>query len=229
MSTRIGIVSEGISDYWTLKHIVERYLRDCDVYTIPLKPKVTTKGKQEGFGTWQGVFDYISGSDENKLIIEAVNEGCHFVIIQIDTDVCEQYGVDKNPKDSGQLWVQVKEKLEERIHSDFDKSILLFAICIDELECWLIPFVSTDKVKCNNTDRCLNILNKNIKPIGTIDKHNKNCIAARKVYDTILSNKKKPKDIADCAQYNYGFQEFIKQLDQVKSTLQKEQTVENGE
>jgi soluble cytochrome b562 len=44
-----------------------------------------------------------------------------------------------------------------------------------------------------------------------------------------LSKKKKPKDIADCAQYNYGFQEFIKQLDQVKSTLQKEQTVENGE
>jgi soluble cytochrome b562 len=57
------------------------------------------------------------------------------------------------------------------------------------------------------------IFNTNIKSIGAIDKH----------------NKKKPKDIADCAQYNYGFKEFIKQLDQVKSTLQKEQTVENGE
>lgn len=95
MSTKIGIVSEGISDYWALKHIVERYLKEYDVYTIPLQPKITVKGKQDGFGTWQGVFSYISGSDEQKLIVEAIYEGCKFVIIQIDTDVCEQYGIKK--------------------------------------------------------------------------------------------------------------------------------------
>lgn len=32
MSTKIGIVSEGISDYWALKHIVERYLKEYDVH-----------------------------------------------------------------------------------------------------------------------------------------------------------------------------------------------------
>lgn len=52
MSHKIGIVCEGISDYKILKHIVERYLRDYDVYTIPLKPKshhrVSKKGLVHG-------------------------------------------------------------------------------------------------------------------------------------------------------------------------------------
>ena len=63
MSNKIGVVCEGISDYKIIRHIVERYLRDYDVYTIPLKPKLTAQGKQEGFGTWQGVLNYIAGDD----------------------------------------------------------------------------------------------------------------------------------------------------------------------
>ena len=94
MSTKIGVVCEGVSDFKIIKHIVERYLRDYDINTIPLKPKMTAQGKQDGYGTWQGVFKYISGEDQ--LIIEAVNEGCKYIIIQIDTDVCEEYGVNKD-------------------------------------------------------------------------------------------------------------------------------------
>ena len=89
MSTKIGIVSEGVSDFFILKHIVERYLKEKDVYTIPLKPKVTSKNKQEGFGTWQGVFDYIKGDD--NLIVEAVKEGCEYVVVQIDTVVSMEW------------------------------------------------------------------------------------------------------------------------------------------
>ena len=81
MSTKIGIVSEGVSDYFILKHIIERYLKEKDVYTIPLKPKISAQNKQAGYGTWQGVFDYIKGDD--SLIVEAVKEGCEFVVVQI--------------------------------------------------------------------------------------------------------------------------------------------------
>ena len=49
MSTKIGIVSEGASDFLVLKHIVDRYLKEYDVYTIPLKPKLTIKGRQIQF------------------------------------------------------------------------------------------------------------------------------------------------------------------------------------
>lgn len=219
MSTKIGIVSEGISDYWALKHIVERYLKVYDVYTIPLQPKITVKGKQDGFGTWQGVFSYISGSDEQKLIVEAIYEGCKFVIIQIDTDVCEQYGIKKDTTNMELFWEQVKNKLSESVYSDFDKSVLIYAICINELECWLIPFVCAEKDKCTNINQCLHIVNRSIKSKGSIDKDNKNSDTARQLYKYILDQKKKPKEIAGCAQNNLGFRKFIDQLEYIKEVL----------
>lgn len=213
---KIGIVSEGASDFFVLKHIVERYLKEYDVYTIPLKPKLTRKGKQEGFGTWQGVFSYISGRDKDQLIVEAVKEGCRFVVIQIDTDVCEEYGVAKNLEQFSDIWEQVKNKLRESVHPDFPQELLLFAICIQELECWLIPFVSSDNKDCSNVDRCLNIVNKQIRTRGVIDKDNKNSDAAQRLYRFILEQKRKPKEIAACAEFNYGFKMFIEQLEKIK-------------
>ncbi len=217
MSHKIGIVGEGVSDYLILKQIVERYLRDVDVYTIPLKPKIKHKGKQDGYGTWQGVFDYISGSDQ--LILEAISEGCRYVIIQIDTDVCESYDLKKDITDLPAFYNSVKDKLASCVHPDFDIDKAIFAVCIHEIECWLIPFVSSDIAKCTNVDRCLNILNRNVRTIGVIDKENKHCDAAVAVYEKILKNKKKAKDIYAVAQFNYGFQKFIEQLDYIKERL----------
>ena len=71
MSKKIGIVSEGVSDYYVLKHIISRYLKEQDVYTIPLNPK-QDKGKQVGFSGWQGVLNYISGMDEKYLFVESL-------------------------------------------------------------------------------------------------------------------------------------------------------------
>lgn len=217
MSVKIGIVSEGVSDFFILKHIVERYLKNKDVYTIPLKPKVSTQNKQVGYGTWQGVFDYIKGED--NLIVEAIKEGCEYVVVQIDTDVCDLYGVEKNLNDIQAFWNAVKDKLSESVHPDFPQDRLLFAICIHEIECWLIPFVSSNKNECENTDRCLNIVNKLIRTEGSIDKDNKNCLQAQRLYNSILSKKRKPKEIVECSQFNYGFAKFVEQMDEVAMIL----------
>lgn len=219
MSTKIGIVSEGVSDYFILKHIVERYLKEKDVYTIPLKPKVTSKNKQEGFGTWQGVFDYIKGDD--NLIVEAVKEGCEYVVVQIDTDVSSQYGVENNSDDVQAFWTAIKDKLIGSVHPDFPKDKLIFAICIQEIECWLIPFVSTIENECQNTDRCLNIVNRHIRTKGSIDKQNKNSQQAQRLYQYILGQKKKPLEIKDCSRYNFGFKKLIGQLDEFCAVLEQ--------
>lgn len=221
MSTKIGIVSEGASDFWALQHIVERYLKDSDVYTIPLKPRITPAGRQDGFGSWQGVFEYISGTDEDKLIIEAQNEDCRFVIIQIDTDVCNEYGIEKDLSDHNLFHNNIRQKLLHSIHADFNKSIVVFAICIHELECWLLPFVCTQD-KCTIVDNCLNSVNRAIRTRGSIDKGNKNCDAARRLYQYIFNFKKKPRDIKECAEHNFGFKSFIEQLDAIKEILEQE-------
>ena len=217
MSTKIGVVCEGVSDFKIIRHIVERYLRDNEVYTIPLKPKITAQGKQQGYGTWQGVFKYISGDDQ--LIVEAVNEGCKYIIIQIDTDVCEEYGVCGDLTNLENLYNNVKNKLNDNLHIEINRDAVIYAICINEIECWLIPFISTSDEDCSNNNRCLNVVNKHIRSLGTIDKDNKNCIKAQTLYEEILSKKKKSKDIFMASRFNYGFSHFIDRLDSIKEQL----------
>ena len=213
MSRKIGIVSEGVSDYRVLNHIISRYLKELDVYTIPLNPK-QNKGKQIGFSGWQGVLNYISGTDEKNLFIEALKEDCEYVVVQIDTDVCAEYGVEHLTDDLPQLWKNVCNNLSNRIPTDFDKSKLIFAISIDETECWLIHFVDDNKKNCENIDRCVNLVNKSIKKQNLfIDRDNKNSDGAKSAYEYILKQKKKPKDIKECSEYNYGFKKLIEQLD----------------
>ena len=228
MSIKIGIVSEGVSDYWVLKHIVSRYLKDFDINTIPLKPKVTSMGKQDGFGSWQGVFKYISGEDDEKLVVEAQKEGCQFIIIQIDTDVCEEYDIKKDTSDIEAFYSNVKDILYNKIHEEFDKSTALFAICIHDLECWLIPFVSTENKKCSILDNCINTVNTAIRTKGSIDPENKNHAKAQRLYESILKKKKKPREIKECSEYNFGFKSFVDQLDNVRKILVQDATTEKG-
>ncbi|MFI3263151.1 MAG: hypothetical protein R3Y26_09630 [Rikenellaceae bacterium] len=168
---KIGIVAEGISDYWVLKHIVERVLRNKDPFVIPLQPKVQANGKQGGYGGWKEVFNYIQAKD---YIVElAQKEGCQYVIVQLDTDVSVEYGVDK-VDEKEVLYNNVVNVVNSTVHEEFDKSRLIYAICIDSLECWLIPFVTTNTNDCNKISNCVNVVNKYIKAsLGTIDKDQK--------------------------------------------------------
>lgn len=53
--------------------------------------------------------------------------------------------------------------------------------------------------------------------IDPLPNGNKNSQGAQKTYNTILKNLKKPKEIEECAQYNYGFKYFIQQLKTIKT------------
>ena len=146
--------------------------------------------------------------DEKNLFVEALKEDCEYVVVQIDTDCCADYGVEHQTEDLAVLWKSVCENLTNRIPSDFDKSKLIFAISIDETECWLIPFIDSNKKNCENIDRCMNL-------VLFIDPDNKNSDGAKSAYDYILKQKKKPKEIKECSEYNYGFKKLIEQLDNI--------------
>ena len=216
MSKKIGIVSEGVSDFWVLRHIITRYLKDKDLWVLPLNPKQTKDGKQDGPGGWGLVVKYLEDK-EKKLMVEALKEDFEYIVVQIDTDVCEEYGVKHDLTDMGAFWKNVCDNLSNRLPEDFDRSKLIFAICIDEIECWLIPFVDTNRKDCESTNRCVNIVNKNIKGKDLfIDAGNKNSDGAKSAYDYILKQKKKPKDIKECSVHNYDFTLFIEQLDKME-------------
>ena len=219
MSKKIGIVSEGVSDFWVLRHIITRYLKDQDLWILPLNPKQTKDGKQEGPGGWGIVMKYIE-DEEKKLIVEALKEDFEYIVIQIDTDVCEEYGVKHNLTDIESFWENIRENLSNRLPEDFDRNKLIFAICIDEIECWLIPFVDNNKKNCEKTSSCVKLVNKGIRNKNLfIDANNKNSEGAKNAYDFILKQKKKQQEIKVCSEYNYGFKKLIEQLD--KTNIEK--------
>lgn len=215
MSKKIGIVSEGVSDFWVLRHIITRYLKDQDLWVLPLNPKQTKDGKQDGPGGWGLVITYLEDR-EKELIVEALKEDFEYIVVQIDTDVCEEYGTEHDLADINIFWNNICANLSNRLPEDFDKNKLIFAICIDEIECWLIPFIDNNKRNCENTSRCVTIVNRSLRGKDLfIDADNKNSDGAKSAYDFILKQKKKPKEIKACSLYNYGFKKFIEQLDKI--------------
>lgn len=153
------------------------------------------------------------------MIVEAVKEGCRFVIVHIDTDVRDQYGVSVDFSSPEELHNNVKAKLIAHIHPEFDKNLLIFAIAIHETECWLIPFLTDENKICTKIDSCVNVVNRLLKGSGSIDKDNKNAEQVRPIYQNILKQKRKAKDIKAASNFNFGFKVFINTLDRIKEEL----------
>lgn len=83
------------------------------------------------------------------------------VIVQIDTDVCEQPGFDVHRREDGRELTEAElaERCAARLRReivehdpDADLTRVVFATCVNELECWLLLHLSDRKPK---TTGCL--------------------------------------------------------------------------
>ena len=128
------------------------------------------------------------------------------------------YHVEDNPPPS-----DVKGLIESRIHTDIDREIIIYAVCIHTLECWLIPFITDNNGKCLKINNCIRTVNNEIssqhKNINVLDKNSTN---SKNAYQFILKKKKKVDDIKKCAEYNIGFQKFLEQLENIKLNNEEE-------
>lgn len=212
---KIGFVTEGHTDYWVLKHIVANFLKskNLELEPVQLQPKTAGEGILK-YGTWHNVFEYIS--KEEYIIDLAQKEECQYIIVQLDTDVAgnpDGYLITK-PKESGDLYDAVVAAIMNKTHQNFDKAQIIPAVCIESLECWLIPFVTNTSKKCQKTANCCNAINQELRGLNLfIDCQKKGDASA--AYDHILKQKKKAKDIKDCSIHNLGFSKFIEKLESI--------------
>lgn len=216
-----GVICEGPSEYRIIRYLTERYLGD-ECVVNPEHPKINNRGTQVGYGGWLNVLNHCT-EDKFKDILN-FND---YIIVQIDTDTCElvNYDVKRNKADGTvktdeELYHDICERILKNIDSEkheFFKDKIIFAICFDETECWLLPIYYTDKTKCNKNN-CLFKLNQKVtaQNLVAIPEKDKNSPEAIKTYNAILKNIKKVKDITNYSQYNYGFKKFIEQLDDIK-------------
>lgn len=167
--TNIGIISEGISEYHIIKHIVERYLGEDNYSLNQIQPKIKKQGqqeKQDDFGGWLEVLNYCTEEKFDEILL--FND---YIIIQIDTDTCEltNYDVKKLKSDGSaktdkELYKDICERIKKGISETkrlLYNNKLIFAICFNETECWLLPIYYTDNTKCNTTN-CIFKLNQKI-------------------------------------------------------------------
>ena len=223
----IALICEGVSEIKILTYIINRYLGD-DVSVNPIQPSIKLshgQEKQDDEGGWLQVLNHCTDTVINNIM--AVND---YLVIQIDTDACIQANYDVEIYNENHLRVtdsvlydrvcaRLKRDISEEVWNKYSNQIM-FAICFDETECWLLPlYYENDAKKRCATTNCIYILNQKLQKEGMgIPKEKKNSPEVVKVYHEVMK-KMKRKDIPYISQYNWGFQKFIEQMDVIKEEI----------
>lgn len=205
----IAVICEGVSEFNILNHIVSRYTENN--FLNPIQPKINSlKETQANDGGWSRVLDHCTDEDLEKIFM--MND---YLIIQIDTDSshikpydvphCHKNGTAKSHR---RLHAEIKVRLMKNLSYDIRRKYLhriFFAVCHNEIECWLMPVFYTDSKACK-THNCIKVLNqalsrKNLKGIAETDKNSPH---ARDAYKSIFKLMKKREVIERMSDQSYG-------------------------
>ena len=178
--TNFGLITEGLTDQIVIETILAGYFNNPDIDIRPLQPErdKDDENKSHNYGGWSQVFAYYE-SNNFKEAFQFID----YIIIQIDTDVSEDYNIAKQDENGEftpqQLIAKVIEKFRDGIGEDFyntNQQKIIFAISVHSIECWLLPLYYTDKQKKAKCKNCLNTLNYELSKQHkfTIDKKAKN-------------------------------------------------------
>jgi hypothetical protein len=211
--TLFGLIAEGETDHAVLENILLGISGEdiSDEITI-LQPDIdeTTKGTLQEFGGWYNVFQYCLSEDFRDSF-----QRVQYVVIQIDTDVSEHIHYDiKQTDEFGKKLIpevlveQIKEKFEQIIVKEFGQEFLqnhqdriLFAISVDEIECWLLPLYYTDNTK-SKTNNCNHKLHQKA---GKFEKNYNE-------YDKISKDFRKSKILMKTYQENPSLKIFVESV-----------------
>lgn len=161
-----GFIVEGPTDSAVLENILTGFFNDSDLITRQVQPQLDETGSRQATsqpGGWFKVLDFCR-SDAFPGLFEQND----FVVIQIDTDRSEDVHFEiKQKNEAGEnlqvseLVAAVKNRIKSLIINKFGQNLmdeiaarLLFAISVNELECWLLPLVRTDKM-AGATNNCI--------------------------------------------------------------------------
>lgn len=216
----IAVICEGVSEFNILNHIVSRYTGEHVLNAV--QPKINRqKETQAEEGGWSRVLDHCT--DE---VLENIFQLNDYLIIQIDTDAShiKPYDISHNFSDGSskshkRLHAEIKARLMREISSTTRKKYLhriFFAICHNEIECWLLPLFYSDSRACK-TNNCIKALNMALskKNLNGIPDTDKNSPFARDAYKAIFKIMKKREIIERMATNSYGFKSLLNGLDTI--------------
>ncbi len=200
-----ALISEGITDRPIIEAIVAAFFDKEFAGQYPLINLIQPKPKE--YGGWMKVLDYCT-SEEFKGAF-TLNE---YVIIQIDSDRHADKGYDVQKSASTNELIQaIQKRIIEKIGEEFytkNARKILFAVCVDMIECWLLPFYATATAHQPKEKGCCPALNQYLKKQGyTLDCTNDS--GGTKFYEKAAKGIAKKKIFYPAYKKNSSLQYFV--------------------
>jgi len=209
-----GLIAEGPTDHSVLENILVGHFDDPDLTVRPLQPLLDATDASQRQGGWTQVLAYCQSS-----LFQSAFEQNDYLVVQMDTDRLNEKPFELDLKCPPETLVsQVVSRLESLMETSFEadflkkyRSRMLFAIAVDELECWLLPLFYSDK-NTAATNNCLHKLNMQLakQKQPTINPKAK----SPKHYDQLSRPFCRVKKLQDAASQNPSFQMFVENLTQ---------------
>lgn len=221
---RFSIISEGSTDFRVLKTILESFFVDSEINSlVPVLDASTLKTAKDEHGSWTKIPEYLKSN-----FLEDALVNTDFLVIQIDTDVCEESGFDVSPKtlaDSNEedFYNLVKGKIIEWI-DDFEAKTysyyqekFIFAIAIHSLECWLIAYYcKNSELKIKRTKNGFEHLQRALQRDKKIHLSEPKDPA---IYEELAIPFRKKKHHAQARNYSYSLDKFMCQLEDIENKV----------
>ncbi|WP_428662492.1 hypothetical protein [Runella sp.] len=206
-----GLIAEGVTDHVVLENILIGYFNDPDLVVRQLQPLRDATNELKGFGNWYNVFEYCKSTVFKDAFIQI-----DYFVIQIDTDCAHEKNYDVPPihgESTAQFIERIIDKFVRLILDSFGnefyeshKDKILFAVSVDEIECWLLPLYYTDKTR-TAVNNCLHKLNQSLGKLKkeTINPSRKDA----KIYEKLSRDYCKTKILKASYPHNPSFNYFV--------------------
>lgn len=232
--TTFALITEGQTDQAVLDNILHGFFEEeIEVHHIQPPEDATDHSRWDGHASWTLVKKYCELEEFGNAA--QYND---YVVIQIDSDVCEKSGFDVPKTENGRevpteelvekIGIKIIEWIGEDIYNTF-KNKIIFAICVHSLECWLLPiFFENNSPKSTRTKNCLDHLNRELRRqnLTAIPQESKDY----RVYDRLSGKFSRKKHLEKLHSKNPSLKIFVESL-QSLPPIESEQdpTEETGE
>ncbi|MBA3546530.1 MAG: hypothetical protein H0T76_08615 [Nannocystis sp.] len=163
-----AIIAEGITDQVVIKNLLLGIHADQDEepFVTFEQPRLDESARQgeHAAGGWTLVLQYF----REGLYKQALQTNT-YLVIHIDTDISEDYGVGKG-SDGGALIGRVVAKFQALVEDSIWQAHgdrFIFAIAVHEIECWLLPLLfETQRAKMAKITGCFDAAEHQLKKLG---------------------------------------------------------------
>jgi hypothetical protein len=155
-----GIISEGRTDQIVIDAILHGYFHPKDLTVNYVQPSPILSETPAG---WGHVFNCLKNLDA-----EGTLQYNNYLVIQIDADKQDDYGVPSQALSDIDRVLNIIEKLKNSINKDFytaNQNRFIFAVALDTIECWILPLLYIDD-RSQKTTGCLESANRALRKSG---------------------------------------------------------------